>query len=338
MSVDKDSEIVQEGDVETVEIETTIADKIEPKISTHSLAVSKIEQAKYKSQNTLDMIEECMKNIDLDMGELNREKTKLFAEVIDPIEVILTDLDVDGVVQEEVVDSSVELKELDDAKVEIKDLSRGRAKGLFFAVISAIALLVGWCYMATTALGMSFVPPNGPDIERLNKALEWTATQLGQTANANIGAAVLIIVLLIVAFLIYSLIVYVRAANNLKTAQSIESKVEAYCTNKEECREKMAVVREHIQSSSKIADKYRVILDELYAKLKRAVYIEEHDSYRDLHSRTKADILTMQKLIIEIKALLNTPIADHGVLTDGVIQRVDTAKNTIDEYIKKLYV
>jgi len=336
---DEPIEIVEEPEsTESVESEKTEpVDAETSKMSKHDLAVGKIEQAKYQSQNIQDMMAECMHNIDLDMEEFNLEKRKLYAEAIDPIETILDDLGVDHVVHGEVTDSSVELKDLDDAKVEISEISSGRVKGAFFAILSAIVLLVGWCYAATTSLGLSFVPQNGPDMEKLNKVLEWTSTQIGQGANANIGATLLIVTLLVLMFVVYSIVVHVRASNNLKIADSIESEVDTYCTNKEECKEKMAVVREHIQKSSTIINDYRVILEELYFGLKRAVHIEKHDSFGDLHAKTKAEILTIKELIGEIESLTDTPIAKYGVLTDDVIDRIVSAQEMISSYIKKIY-
>lgn len=303
----------------------------------HKLAVSKIDKAQNLSKNTQNMIEECMKNIDSDVDELNKKKHELFENTILPMESILSDLGVDDIVSQSVPENKVQLKESDDGKVEIKELSSGVVIATFYALISAVVVVLGWCYTAATQLGMPVIPKNGPDIERLNKALEWTSAQMGLGLSADIGGAIIIVIVLLVMLMVYLFTVQLRASNNLRVANEIEENVNLYCTDKDQCKKKMVLVREHIQRAIKILDDYRVALEELHAKLKRAMHVEKADSYKELHATTKDEILTAQQLIAELRSLSQTQIAENGVLTDEMVDRIDSAEHTLDEYIKKIY-
>jgi len=79
------------------------------------------------------------------------------------------------------------------------------------------------------------------------------------------------------------------------------------------------------------------VLQEQNAKLNRAIFVEEVDSYEDLHANTRADIQGTQYLMAKAKKLLDSPIAEAGVLTNDSIAVLKTANKAVNDHIMKLY-
>lgn len=338
-SVEKPAEEAVEKVEEKVEgTQEKIEEVTEAKKSKLDIAKEKIDKAKILTAETKEQIEACMKNIDMDIEALNQQKEILFTSALQPGETLLEEV---GAAKEELLavlpESGVELVDLDEDEVEIKELSSGRFKGFFFALLAGMATFMGWAFASSQALGLSIPPEKIPDLPRLNKMLEWTSGQLGQGSNATIGAAVVIVAILLIMWIIYSIIVSVRASSNLRVASQTEEAVALYCTSKEECKEKMKLVREHIQNSSHTLGKYKVLLEEQNAKIQRAVFLEEAEDFDGLHANTKADIATTQHLITEVKKLLEVPISEAGILTADAIETLKKANKTVNDHILKLY-
>ncbi len=338
-TVEKDLEEHIEKEEEKTEDIQEKTEEIQTKAKKSKLAIAneKIEKAQALTAETREQIEVCMKNIDKDIEELNQQKDLLFTSALQPAEILLKEIGAQENLLEVVPDSSVELIDPDDGKVEIKALSSGRIKGFFFALLAGIATFMGWAFTASKTLGFSIPPEKIPDFPRLNKMLEWTSAQLGQGANATIGTAVVVLAILLVMWIVYSLIVSMRASQNLRIANETEEAVSLYCTNKEECKKKMEKVREHIHNSSTTLAKYKVLLEEQNAKIRRALFLEEAEDFEGLHAYTKEDIATTQHLITEVKRLLNAPISEAGILTKEAIETLNKANKTINDHVLKLY-
>lgn len=302
-----------------------------------AIAKEKIEQAKVVTADTKGQIEECMKNIDADIAVMDTQKQTLFDTALNPGEKLLESLGVEGSLLGALPSSQVELLDLDDEEVDIKELSSGRLKGFFWALIIGLAALAGWCYTAAKALGMTIPPEKIPDLARANKALEWTSEQIGQGANANIGAAVVIVALLLLMWIVYAVVTFSRASKNLRVASETEEAVSLYCASKEECKEKMKLVREHIQNSTSVLSKYTVLLEEQNAKTKRAILVEDVDAFENLHANSKADISNTQHLIAAVKKLLESPVSEEGVLTSEAVESLKQANKSLSDHIVRLY-
>jgi len=334
----KVEETVEKVEEKVEDIQEKAEEIVEAKKSKLDIAKEKIDKAKILTAETREQIETCMKNIDSDIEKLNIQKETLFTSALQPGEALLKKI---GAAKEDLLaalpESAVELIDLDEDKVEIKELSSGRFKGFFFALLAGIATFMGWAFTSSKTLGFSIPPEKMPDFPRLNKMLEWTSEQLGLGSNATIGAAAVIIAILLVMWIVYSIIVSMRASSNLRVASQTEEAVTLYCTNKEECKQKMELVREHIQNSSNTLAKYKVLLEEQNAKIRRAIFLEEAEEFEGLHANSKVDIATTQHLIAEVKKLLEVPISEAGILTTDAIETLKKANKSVNDHILKLY-
>jgi len=320
----------EENQANTAEAAKSVKSKLQ-------IAREKIEKAKALTRETREQIEVCMQHIEEDTQALEQIKQEIHTHALKDAEALFETIGVENEKLETVAKSQIGLIDPDDGEVEIKELSSGRFKGFFWALIAMIAAFATWCYIAVSALGLPLIPEKFPDIQRLTQALEWTSQKLGQGANASVGAAVVIAVVLILGWLVYMLLVSMKHAHNLRLADETEEAVSLYCTDKDDCKAKMKIVREHIQNSSKTLVKYKVLLEEQNAKLQRALFIEEAEGYDNLHAKTKEEIATTQTLITALKSLLKTPISEAGILTTEAIETLKRTNKTANDHIMKLY-
>ena len=338
-SIENEAELPKERAVEDVEEPSADSPQEQTKVvkSKFELAKEKIENAKVRSAQAKVQIEECLENIESDTKELEELKKSLQKEAIDNTNKLFDELGVEIENVDANKESQIGLVSAEDGEVEIKDLKSGKVGAFLWALLSMIAVFAAWCYIATSSLGLPIIPDKFPDIYRLTKALEWTSKQLGQGESASVGAAVVVGVLLVLGWLIYMILVSIRHSKNLRLAEQTDEAVSLYCTNKEDCKAKMKIVREHIQNSTKTLTKYKVLLEEQNAKLKRALVVEEANGYDSLHNKTKEEIEATQKLIGQLKKLLDTPISESGVLSKEAIETLKHATKEVNEHIMKIY-
>ncbi len=311
--------------------------KLNQKIKKSDIAKEKIEYAKTLKSEINEQLNECMKNIEEEIEKLDRQKEQFIASALKPAEDLLHKAGIDEDMSIEQASMQVELPDADADSVEIKELSSGRFKGFFWALIAGLASLFGWCFIAAKSLGVPIPPQKVPDLDRLNKMFEWTSQQIGQDANANIGTAVVIISVILIMWIVYTIIVSMRASHNLRLAEKTEEEISNYCRDKEECKQKMELVKEHIQNSAKTLEKYKVIIEEQNAKIKRALFLEEVEAYEDLHAKTKDDIEITKRMIVDAKKLLDTQIAKEGVLTPEAKEILQKTNKTINDRILEIY-
>jgi len=330
-------EVVEEAVAEEGEVEKPAATPAPKKLKKHNLAKAKVAEAQQKILSTDEEIEACMKKIDEDLEDFKAVEARFVETTLQPAQMLLRELGVEERVLESVPAPKVDLEDPEVESVEIKKLSSGRLSGLTWGLIGGAAALAGWCYTATQALGLPLLPEKLPDMERLNAALAWTAKQLGQGENVAVGGLIVGGGVLVTVGAIYGIITALRGSKNLKVAEKIEADTEFYCTKKGECKSQMEKVREHIAHAKKTIEKYEVLLGELNARLKRALFIEEADNYDQLHTKTKEDVRKLKKLSHEVERFLETPMAEHGILSKEGVETLDAVNKAANDYVMELY-
>lgn len=332
---DVDSEVsVQSEQPQGAKTEKSLSVKKEKK---HAIAKARIAQAEETISNVDSQIEECMQRVEADLAQFKLAEEVLVEQGLSPARQMLKTL---GVTEKLIQNAPVPKLDLEDPKlqpVEIKRITSGKGGGFMWGLIGGVAALAGWCYAAKQALGLPMMPTKIPDMERIYSVLGWTAKQIGQGENVSVGATVVGISFLLIVWVIYRILTALRGSKNLKVAEKIEADTEFYCTQKEECKEQMKKVREHIAHAQKTVEKYEVLLAEQNASLKRALFIEEVDGYDQLHAKSKATAQALQHLADEIEAFLETPMAEHGILSKEGIEVLERVNKSTEEHIKKLY-
>ena len=303
-----------------------------------SVAKAKLDEAKSSIAQTDDEIEICLKNIDDDLSRFKQVHAILKEHTLKPTRALMEELGVDErIIDTHVAPPVVEASDPSIAPVNVPVISKGIFKGLMIALAGMILAFGAWCYAATQALGLPLMPDKFPDLDRLNKAFAWTAQKFGQGENVAMGSATVVVALILLGMVLFWLTRLLQDSKNLKVAQKIEEETEFYCTKKSECKQQMEKIREHIAHAQKTVETYTILLDELKARLARARFIEEADTFSALHAKTQKDIEATNRLIAEVTEFLKTPMAQSGVLNKEGIDALEKATGEANKYVMGLY-
>jgi hypothetical protein len=233
--------------------------------------------------------------------------------------------------------TELELEDPEEEKLRIGDLSSGKGGAFFWGLLAVIATVGGWYAFAVQKAGASLIPQKVPDMETLSTLAGKVSLLLGPAENPSVGAAVVIGSALVVWWLVYTVLVAVRASRNQRIAEEIEEKAGFYCQKKEECKTMMEQVREHLKTLQQTVRKYEVLLAEKNAALRRALFIEEAENFDGLHARSKETAREMDAMLKELDRLLATPMARSGILTEESVEALRQAKRVINDQILRLY-
>ncbi|WP_457608588.1 hypothetical protein [Nitratifractor sp.] len=322
---------------EAVKEEKTTTEEEPVETDKNRLAQKKVEEARRKVQSAEEEIEECLRNIEEDLHRFEEYERESLLPVVDESRALLERIDVGELPETEKMVPSVELISPEEDKPTIRDLSPGKGGALFLALLGGILTLLGWYLFAAKKAGLTLLPQGQPDMTLLNKLSAAISEFFGQGANASVGMAIVVISTLVVMWLIYTIFVAVRASKNIHEAEKVEEAAGFYCRKKEECKEMMKRVREHLETLDQTVRKYEVVLHEQNAALRRAFYIEKAENFDDLHDKSKKTVRELQDLLRELDRLLETPMARSGMLTEESVEALRHAKRTINDHILRLY-
>ena len=218
-----------------------------------------------------------------------------------------------------------------------EDISSGKVAAFFLAFFGGIVALLLWYLFAVKKAGVDLLPQGVPDLGFFSKLTAAIADAFGQGENPSVGAAIVVVTVLLVMWIIYAVLVAIRTSRNVRQAEEVEEAAGFYCRKKEECKEKMREVREHLENLDKTVRKYEVVLAEINAGLNRALHIEGVHDFNELHEKTKASVRELQGLLKELDRLLATPMARSGMLTSESVESLRHAKRVINDHILHLY-
>ncbi len=303
----------------------------------HAIATAKVATAQSRIQNTDEEIEACMARVEEDLSAFKAVQARFFERVLRPSQELLAAVGAKDRIFESVPAPKVDLEDPSLAPVEIVKLSSGTGRGFLYGLLGAVAVVGGWCYAATQALGLPLIPEKFPDVERVTQSLGWVAQLAGQGHNVAVGGTIVGVSAVVVGWGIYALTKALRGSANLKKAEKIEEETEFYCTKKGECKAQMEKVREHIAHAQKTIEKYDVLLAEQNAALQRALFIEEVEKYDQLHTLSQQTVKTIKKLTTEVERFLETPMAEHGILSKEGIEILERTNKAANDHVMELY-
>ena len=328
----------EETEEEEPEKETS-ASAVAPAVVTdkNQLAQQKVAAAREQVLSAEEEVEECLRNIEGDIERFeNYEKEELLPVVLTSRH-LLEEIGVEELPEGSDLLPELELVNPEEEKIRIEDLSSGKAGAFFLSLFGGIVALLIWYLFAVKKAGAELIPQKLPDLSSLSELAKAIANAFGQGENPAVGAAIVVGTTLVVMWLIYIVLVAVRTSRNVRQAQEVEEAAGFYCRKKEECKEKMKEVREHLENLEKTVRKYEVILAELNATLNRALHVEGVQNFDELHTKTKKTARELQVLLKELDTLLATPMAQSGVLTPESIDALRRAKRAVNDHILHLY-
>jgi len=303
----------------------------------HTQAVIKVATAQSRIQSADEEIEACMARVEEDLNAFKTVQKRFFEQALHPSQQMLKAVGANDHVFEGIPTPKVDLEDPSLTPVEIVKLSSGTGRGLLYGLLGGVAVVGGWCYAATQALGLPLIPERFPDMERVTQSLGWVAQLMGQGDNVMVGGTIIGVSAVVIGWGIYALTKTVKGSANLKQAAKIEEDTEFYCTKKGECKAQMEKVREHVANAQKMIEKYEVLLAEQNAALQRALFIEEAETYDQLHAHSQQTVKTIKKLTTEVERFLETPMAEHGILSKEGIEILERTNKAANDHVMGLY-
>ncbi len=316
---------------------TAPIEAVAAKKSKHHKAVAKVDQAKQAIEAVDAEIEACMQKVQEDLDRYKDLEHRFVDATLKPGRQMLRELGADEVEIVAAPEPIVDLEDPEVKPVEIAKLSSGRLSGLMYGLLGGIIGLGVWCYTATQALKLPLLPTTFPDMERIRSVLSWTAQQFGQGDNVAVGGSIVGVGFVLIVGILYWITTAVKGATNLKKAEKIEADTEFYCTKKSECKTQMKKVRDHIAQAQRLIEEYDVLLSEQNARIARARFFEEGETYHHLHARTQEDVHTLKHLATTIERFMETPMAQNGILSHEGIEALEQAKKLAKERVEALY-
>jgi hypothetical protein len=299
-------------------------------------AQKRVVAARSRVESAEEEIEECIRNIQEDLAEFEAYEKGELLPVVEESQKLLESIGMEEAAIEPTL-TELELEDPHEEKLRIEDLSSGKGGAFFWGLIAAVATVGGWYAFAVQKAGAPLIPQKVPDMGTLSALSGKVSLLFGPAENPSVGAAVVIGTALVVWWLVYTVLVAVRASYNKRIAEEIEEKAGFYCQKKKECKAMMERVREHLKTLQQTVRKYEVLLAEKNAALRRALFIEEAKDFDGLHAKSKELAREMEAMLKELDRLLATPMAKSGVLTKESEEALRQAKRVVNDMILRLY-
>ncbi len=296
----------------------------------------RVQAARQRVEEAEKELEACIMSIQKDLDQFEEYERERLIPVVKESQRLLESLGMEEPPAEPGI-PKVELESPEREKLRIRELSSGRGGAFFWGLVAALVTVGGWYLFAAKKMGAPLVPQKVPGMETLSALAGKVSLLFGPAEQPSVGAAVVIGSALVVWWLVYVILVSVRASKNRRIAEEIEEQAGAYCEKTRECQSTMDQIREHLKTLHQTVEKYEVLLDEKNAGVRRAIFIEEAGSFDDLHERSKEMAQEMDELLQELEKLLATPMAKSGLVTPEGVEALRQAKRIVNDHILRLY-
>jgi len=219
----------------------------------------------------------------------------------------------------------------------VENLSSGRFTGLLLAMLVAFLTVTIWVYIAMRKLNIdprSLTPESA--MLQVNPTLEWIGGLVGGTIS--VGALILGLSALIMAWLVYTLRMSLKGKKNLLLAKDIFEKSNTYCITQEVSQREMKKVDNHLREVTTEMDNLTTILNEQSATLKRVIHVEGlYEAEKEYHPSSKKLMRETEKIMRVAESLLETAITKEGKVNFESVQALNSAKSIYAEYLSRIY-
>lgn len=232
------------------------------------------------------------------------------------------------------------LDSMNKSHLTINNINSGRFTGIILAIIVALLTLSGWLYFAIKQLSISLESLNLTTIEKnTNPVLEWIGSTIGVGGQPMVGALILGLSVLSMAWLVYAIRVHFKTNKNLRIAKKAFIESREYSFVQDGCKKEILGVDGHLRESIISIENFGFLLTEQNAILKRVIHVEglpsaEGHSY---HPDSKKVIRDISRLMKSIEDLLNTSITKNGVLNPESQKALSISTAVYDDFIARIY-
>jgi len=299
-----------------------------------------IQQAKDMVEKSEKETIDCINILDKDIAHYEVVKSNLITDYIDEAERLLEKYELDNIIELDENQRVIDIENIPKVdSININELPSGNSTGVILGLISAIAVVFAWIYTASHFLSIHLDASGIPSSENLNKILLWIGGgNTGGEGNTSMGLVVMGISALIIAYGVFVLKVYFQTEENKIQAKDISEEVKFYCTKKEECKEQMKKISEHLNILIDVMKTASIYLDEQNATLRRIKYIEGDVDFDTLHPLSQSEARRTNILLNGIKNLITTEIAsENGTLSSKAEEALEKTIKLHHSYKEKIY-
>jgi hypothetical protein len=286
-------------------------------------------------------INECKVGISKATVDFDTQKRTFINETFKNSEELLKKVGIEyGVSSESHRLFELSLDSMNKSRLIINDINSGRFTGTILAIITALLTLFGWLYFAVKQLNISLESVNLKMIENnIPPVLEWIGSTIGVEGQPMVGASILGLSILSIAWLVYAIRVHFRTNKNLRIAKKAFIESREYSFVQDGCKKEILGVDGHLRESIVSIENFGFLLTEQNAILKRVIHVEglpsaEGHSY---HPNSKKVIRDISRLMKSIEDLLNTSITKNGVLNPESQKALSISTAVYDDFIARMY-
>ena len=342
---DEDSEeqaVLSEDEVETEESEV-----IEPpvvKLSKHAQAQQLVEEARSITKDAENQLQECKLLLASDLKEYEGAKQALKENGMHACEDLLDTL---GYISEEDEEREKEDENVvvfepkeEVAPIYIQDVSSGGFTGFLMGIIAGLLTFVALIYVATEKVGITLDISKIPEFDVVKPIFTFYSSLIGAGENASMGAAIIVVVSLLVMWLVYTIRVSTKASANIHHATEQLAAAQEYTAQKSSCKDEMDKVDVYIHDAIKSLKTYQILFTEQKGKLERILHLEgvsTEDKVVEYHHKSMLEMRDTRELIDTVKDFMSIPMSEEGKLSGKSSLFLHRAKSRIQKTIDRLY-
>lgn len=222
----------------------------------------------------------------------------------------------------------------------LQKLSSGKFTGFILAILVALATAGAWIYVAMTKLKIditSVTPETAmTHVDPVLKSIGGIV--IPDNENTIIGAVILGLSALIMAWLVYAIRTSLKSSKNLRVAKNTLDKSTEYSLMQEESKKEMKKVNAHLQEATVEVGNLEMILNEQAATLKRIVHVEgTYEEEKEYHSSSKKVMKEAEKIMRTTEHLIETAVTKDKKLNEESVEALNDAKDVYSEYLSNIY-
>jgi len=330
--------ITNESEVDVVEeLGSTALTPVAKKLKKHLEAKKLVEEAKSMAHDSANEMQDCKVLLENDLRDYEDAKIALHSGGLDDAKALLVELGHNSVSDLE-VDEEEAIFDADDAEsIEIKDISSGKFTGFILSLLTGVVTFIGLIYLATQKLAIVLDVTKMPDTKTSSDISNWFSSLVGVENNAEVGMAIIALIVLVVMVLVYALRVGLKSGSNLRFANHQMKETQKYITHKANCKIEMDRVDVHITDAINTLNDYQLLLNEKCGTLKRILHFEGVNVEK--HGYTHSSLLEMketQHLIGIVQDFIMQPMSNEGKLSEDTMDSLHQAKEEVQTVLSKL--
>jgi len=302
----------------------------------HDAAILLVKKAKFLVNDVTNQMCECKIMFDKDLAGYENAKKSLRNNGLNTCEFLLSQL---CYVSKKSAQS--ENKIIFEPKdnfelLDIQDVSSGKVTAIFLALVLSLMAGVLMVFMAIKQLNINYDLSIIPMGELVNPVLNLYASFFGMDDKPLIGAMMIAVVMLFIAWFSYTRYIEWKEKKNLAMAKEQLRIAEYYCDDKLSCQDQMKRVDKFINKAIDILKLYQIVLGEQEEKLRKILHEERSNiSTSDFYSKSLRVMQNTQELINYIKDFMAVPMSEEGKLSAKSGLFLLRAQNRIEKVINR---